>query len=77
MRAVVTFLEQNTIESNAAIYEDMTLKTLAEQVYDELLTMADSVKVLTDLKPMPLPTKEKIGTLLSTKEMNPALFFSF
>lgn len=30
MRNVVTFLEQNTIESNANIYEGMTLKETAE-----------------------------------------------
>ena len=28
------------------------------------------------MRPVPLKVKEKIGTLINTKEMNPALFFS-
>lgn len=78
MRNVVTFLEQNTIESNANIYEGMTLKETAEQVYDELLTISKQTTSLSDsvLQPVPLKIKEKIGTLMNSKEMNPALFFS-
>ena len=55
----------------------MTLKELAEQVYDEVLTIAAQATSAEVLKAVPLATKEKIGTLLSSKEMNPALFFSF
>ena len=78
MWAIVTFLEDNTIESDKAIYDGMDIKTLAEQVYDELLSIAKSTVDLHDsLKPVPQKTKEKIGTLLNSREMNPAEFFSF
>ena len=40
MWAIVTILEENAIESDSIVYGEMTLKTLAEQVYDELLAMA-------------------------------------
>ena len=76
MLAVVTFLEENTIESNKAIYDGMTLKTLAENAYEELVTIAKQATSIETLRPVPLKVKEKIGTLLNTKEMNPALFFS-
>ena len=76
MHAVVTFLEENTIESNELIYDEMTLKTLAENAYEELLQIAKEATSVDSIKPMPLKVKEKIGTLLNTKEMNPALFFS-
>ena len=76
MLAVVTFLEENTIESNELIYDGMTLKILAENAYEELLSIAREATSVESIKPMPLKVKEKIGTLLNTKEMNPALFFS-
>jgi hypothetical protein len=34
MLSIVKILEENAIESNSIVYEDMTLNTLAEQVYD-------------------------------------------
>ena len=40
MLAVVTFLEENTIESDKLIYDGMTLKTLAENAYEELVAIA-------------------------------------
>ena len=76
MLAVVTFLEENTIESNKPIYEDMTLKTLAENAYEEIVSIAKQANSVEDLRPPTQKVKEKIGTLLNTKEMNPALFFS-
>ena len=73
MLAVITILEQNAIESDKVIYEGMPLKDLAEQVYDELL------KVVRSPTPQPIPRniKEKLGSLLQTKRMNPAAFFSW
>ena len=53
MLSIVTILEENAIESNSIVYGDMTLSTLAEQVYDELLAIASSVKRLDNLKPVP------------------------
>ena len=76
MLAVVTFLEENTIESDKLIYDGMTLKTLAENAYEELVAIARQATSVDSLRPMPLKVKEKIGTLINTKEMNPALFFS-
>ena len=77
MLSIVTFLEQNTIESGKVIFDEMTLKELAETTYDEIIAVSTSVKTLDALKPVPQITKEKIGSLLSSKEMNPASFFSF
>ena len=53
----------------------MTLKELAENAYSELLAFAESVKD-DNLPAVPIKIKEKLGTLMSTKEMNPALFVS-
>ena len=76
MWAIVTFLEDNAIESDKEIFEGMDLKTLAEQVYDELLSIAQGTSDLEkSLKPVPFKIKEKIGTLLNSSEMNPAEFF--
>ena len=76
MLAVVTFLEENTIESDKLIFDGMTLKTLAENAYEELVMIARQATSVDSLRPVPLKVKEKIGTLINTKEMNPALFFS-
>ena len=76
MLAVVTFLEENTIESDKLIYGGMTLKTLAENAYEELVAIAKQATSVDSMSPVPLKVKEKIGTLINTKEMNPALFFS-
>lgn len=76
MLAVVTFLEANTIESDKLIYEDMTLKTLAENAYEEIVSIAKQATSARNLRPPNMRVKEKIGTLLNTKEMNPALFFA-
>ena len=46
MWAIVTFLEDNAIESDKEIFEGMDLKTLAEQVYDELLSIAQGTSDL-------------------------------
>lgn len=76
MRAVVAFLEENTLESDKIIFEDMTLKTLAEQAFDEVLDLAKRSDDLSKMHPVPFAIKEKIGTLMSSRDMNPALFFS-
>ena len=73
MLSIITILEQNTIESDKDIYEGMPLKDLAEQVYGELLRGAQS----SPPQPVPASIKGKLGSLLQTKKMNPASFFSF
>ena len=75
MLAIVTFLEQNNIESSKVIYDGMTLKELAENAYSELLAFAKSIKD-DNIPEVPLKLKEKLGTLMSTKEMNPAEYIS-
>ena len=60
MLSIITILEQNAIESDKDIYEGMPLKDLAEQVYDELLSVARS----TTPQPVPSNIKEKLGSLL-------------
>ena len=42
MRQLITILEQNAIESDKDIYDGLSLKDLAEQVYDELLKVVKS-----------------------------------
>ena len=75
MAATVTFLGLNQVASGSVIYDGMTLKELAESTYTELLAFASAVKA--DRVPeVPLKLKEKLGTLMTTKEMNPALFIS-
>ena len=73
MLSIITILEQNAIESDKDIYEGMPLKDLAEQVYEELLRGARS----STPQPVPASIKEKLGSLLQTKKMNPASFFSW
>ena len=73
MLSIITILEQNAIESDKDIYEGMPLKDLAEQVYEELLRGARSGTP----QPVPAGIKEKLGSLLQTKKMNPASFFSW
>lgn len=73
MLSIITILEQNAIESDKDIYEGMPLKDLAEQVYDELLSVSRSPTP----QPVPSNIKEKLGSLLQTKKMNPASFFSW
>ena len=73
MLSIITILEQNAIESDKDIYEGMPLKDLAEQVYDELLSVSRSATP----QPVPSNIKEKLGSLLQTKKMNPASFFSW
>ena len=51
----------------------MPLKDLAEQVYGELLQVASSATP----QPVLQSIKEKLGSLLQTKKMNPASFFSW
>ena len=53
MLSIVTFLEQNTIESGKVIFDEMTLKELAETTYDEIIAVSTSVKTLDALKPVP------------------------
>jgi len=53
----------------------MTLKELAENAYSELLDFAASIKS-DKVAEVPLKLKDKLGTLMSTKEMNPALYVS-
>ena len=42
MLSIITILEQNAIESDKDIYDGLSLKDLAEQVYDELLKVVKS-----------------------------------
>mmetsp|Transcript_47804 Transcript_47804/g.63159 ORF Transcript_47804/g.63159 Transcript_47804/m.63159 type:complete len:124 (+) Transcript_47804:1176-1547(+) len=75
MLATTTFLGLNQIASGSVMYDGMTLKELAENAYSELLAHAESVKA-DDFPEVPLKLKEKLGLLMSTKEMNPALYIS-
>lgn len=75
MLATVKFLEQTQLASGSVIYDGMALKELAENTYSELLTFAASIKG-ENVVEVPLKLKEKLGTMMSTKEMNPALFIS-
>ena len=77
MIAVITILEQNSIESNKIIYDGMTLNVLAESTYKEIIDISSSNKALDSLKPFPRKTKERIGMLMNSKQLNPATFFSF
>ncbi len=78
MLSVVKFLEDNTIESDKLISEGMSIKELAEAAYDEILSISRSTTDLHDtLQPLKLSTRERIGSLLSSKDLNPASFFSF
>ena len=54
----------------------MTLKELAENAFTELITAAQAMTA-DQIRPVPLRLKEQIGTLLSSKKMNPALYLSF
>ena len=73
LQSIITILQQNAIESDKDIYDGMSLKDLAEPVYDELLAIVKSQSP----QPVPAMIKEKIGSLLQTKKMNPASFFSW
>lgn len=75
MVAIVTFLEQNQLASGQIIYDGMNLKELAENTFTILVDEAQKMSV-SNISAMPYSLKEKIGTLLSTKEMNPALYIS-
>ena len=76
MIAVITILEQNSIESNKIIYDGMTLNVLAESTYKETIEISSSNKSLDSFKPFPRKTKERIGMLMNSKQLNPATFFS-
>ena len=60
MLSVITILEQNAIESDKDIYDGMSLKDLAEQVYDELLELGRNPTP----QQVPQSIKEKLGSLL-------------
>ena len=74
MLAITQILKTNAIESNQVIFEDKSLKQLAEEVHGELLLVAEQS---TELQPVPQLLKDKLGVLLHTKKMNQASFFSF
>ena len=52
MWSIVTILEENAIESSSIVLDGMTLKELAEQVYDELMAHAQSTTSLDSIKPV-------------------------
>ena len=86
LASVIEIFGLNRIESTQVVYQQLSIKELAEHVYDQLTELTTitpkleaeglTVEILSE-QPVPHDVKEKIGTLLQTKKMNAPAFFSF